>query len=840
METFKILIFLRPSSHLDYKWALPDQMAQAGFYHQSSESGDDRAMCFTCSVCLVCWEKTDEPWSEHERHSPDCPFLKGEYTQNVPLSVTHATSPATSTGGFDILSSGDNGSITCVGNVATGDITVWNVERQLRKSATFNIKTCEKGILKKHDVEDDLNTKLTALCTFKKQTFIKIKDSGLEKTKIGVNGTRIIAGVKCKWSDSDKEQHQAFETEKKVDSSKEFLILYAVTEPPKMSTKASMSTANGTASDELFIPYANTKNGSSLLTILESSHEERLDGFDDFLKFIDNKEAPKQNVNESLMLVPSNSIANNPDKWMFIHPESNKSESSEMDSAKSLSMNGPSTGGASAAQKAIAAAKSKGESDVICFPIQTIQIPTYLFDDYEITEILPSFDNRYLLIVLKRSQEKSDDEIVFMETDQNDAYSPEEYPFVHLLLYGIDDNGMIKDVPLCQRLLGPKDTPIEICMLPKFDTNGRLFSGSPTESGAFVMTCVDGSIKVLSITSLKTLSEAKVEGQKFISTVYCKNLERLCGCTDKGLLHFYSFYDLDIDSSDEVDDEAVMITSESSSMCVDKPINYDNAIPSTSTAPPKPSMDEKRPNPELVAHRPELTLNDLKTLYSLTLFDEMLTPYSAEVPGCWTELVQAQKQRRHPQHLSPGEDTHLTRTWRLHNDATTWDEHLIELSLPKTTSLGHIDFKFAILQPCSNPPAIQVTLLKQKSIGLCCRRKPGSKNAASTRSFDVDDNINFNLNSGSSSATFNSVENPVLSEEYLQARNAEILAGPIELASCMDLNEQGGNVTLVSPKLLKSKARNYLLHIKTMADVSKDGHSKMRGEYGSDACVQKR
>lgn len=807
-------------------------MAQAGFYHQSSESGDDRAMCFTCSVCLVCWEKTDEPWSEHERHSPDCPFLKGEYTQNVPLSVTHASSPATATDGFDIVSSGDSGSITCTGNTSTGDIAVWNVERQLKKSSSFNIKTCEKGILKKHDVEDDLNTKLTALCTFRKQNVFKVKDSGSEKTRIGVNGTRIIAGVKCKWSDSDKEIQQAFETEKKVDSSKEFLILYAVTEPPKLSAKANTSTANGNF-DEASSPYANTKNGSSLLlTILESSHEERLDGFDDLLKLIDNKDAPKQNVNESLApvlvpFVPTCSLGNN-DKWMFIHPE--KGETSEMDSAKALPMNGPSMGGVSAAQKALAAAsKSKSETEVICFPIQTIQIPTYLFDDYEITEILPSYDNRYLLIVLKRSQEKSDDEIVFMETDQNDAYSPEEFPFVHLLLYGIDENGLIKEVPLCQRLLGPKDTPIEICMLPKFDTNGRLFNGSSsTESGAFVMTCVDGSIKVLSITTLKTISEAKVEGQKFISTVYCKNLERLCGCTDKGMLHFYSFYDLDIDSSDEVDDESTMLTNEPSTTSEDKQAFYDNAMPSTSTAAPN---DEKKANPELFAHRKNLSLNDLKVLYSLTLFDEMLTPYSAEVPGCWTELVQAQKQRRHPQHLSPGEDTHLTRTWRLHNDATTWDEHLIELSLPKTTSLGHIDFKFAIQQPCSNPPAIQVTLLKQKSIGLCCRRKPGNKSSIASRSFDVDDNINFNLNSGSSTSPFSSVENPVLSEEYLQARNAEILAGPIELSSCMDLNEQGGTVTLVSSKLLKSKARNYLLHIKTMTDVSKEGHAKMRGEY---------
>lgn len=73
------------------------------------------------------------------------------------------------------------------------------------------------------------------------------------------------------------------------------------------------------------------------------------------------------------------------------------------------------------------------------------------------------------------------------------------------------------------------------------------------------------------------------------------------------------------------------------------------------------------------------------------------------------------------------------------------------------------------------------------------------------------------------------IENPVLSEEYLQARNAEILVGPIELASCMDLSEQAGSVTLTSPKLLKSKGRNYLLHIKTMTDLTKDGQAKTRG-----------
>ena len=75
--------------HMDYRWAIPDTMAQAGFYHQvklysffcyiinvaiidvlfyiqadrrTYPNSVDRAVCFTCNVGLVCWEPTDEPW----------------------------------------------------------------------------------------------------------------------------------------------------------------------------------------------------------------------------------------------------------------------------------------------------------------------------------------------------------------------------------------------------------------------------------------------------------------------------------------------------------------------------------------------------------------------------------------------------------------------------------------------------------------------------------------------------------------------------------------------------------------------------------------------------------
>lgn len=748
--------------------------------------------------------------------------------------------------GFDIMSSGDcNGSnIICMGSSSNGDIRVWSVDRQLEKCATFNIKTCEKNILKRHDAGNELDINLNSLCVFKKQTVFKIKDSGFEKStkSSSVSGTRIVAGINCTYLDMPPEHSQAFE---KVsdDNKKCFLVVYAVTEAFKSasakltataattttSSSSSLSaTANGNA-NEAMNSYSNPKNGSSLITILESSYEERLDGFDDILKFMDNKETPKGM--DSMMLGGPPQKNNT---WTFL-PKA--CDTSEMDSVKSINVPSITSPKLQSISKQSSSMKTKPDSEVICFPIQTIEIAN-VDDESEIKEIYTSCDNHYIIVVIKSKQKLEKEGIVYMETDENTNTTT---ALVRVLVYEIDDKGLLKEDVVCERIFAGGDAPIEFSILPKFDTNGRIFSGSPSETNSIVVTCMDGSIKVLSITSLMTLSEARVPGEKFISSVYCKNLERLCACTENATLHFYSFYDLDNDSSDELEDEMVLNQNDNKSNNAVSCSSSTTATNSSNNNSLKQSSGEndKSPKLELIAHKRELNITDLKVLYSLTLFDEMLTPFSAEVPVCWTELIQA---KRRQNMNGPGEDNYMTRTWRLHNDATTWDEHLIELSLPKTTSVGHIDFKFSILQPCSNPPAIQVTLLKQKSIGLCCRRKPGAsrQNEIDSPSIDVDNNINFNLNSSTGTSAGNafytnnnnnSIENPVLSEEYLQARNAEILVGPIELSSCMDLNEQGGTVSFISPKLLKSKARNYLIHLKTMTDVSKDGHAKTRGEY---------
>ncbi|XP_074501768.1 dual E2 ubiquitin-conjugating enzyme/E3 ubiquitin-protein ligase BIRC6 isoform X2 [Sebastes fasciatus] len=139
--------------HAGYRWAQPDPMAQAGFYHQPASTGDDRAMCFTCSVCLVCWEPTDEPWSEHERHSPNCPFVKGEHTQNVPLSVTLATSPAqfpNSPDSSDKIACYGFGSCPQFLAAATkrGKICIWDVSKMMRVHLKFDINPYDPAILR--------------------------------------------------------------------------------------------------------------------------------------------------------------------------------------------------------------------------------------------------------------------------------------------------------------------------------------------------------------------------------------------------------------------------------------------------------------------------------------------------------------------------------------------------------------------------------------------------------------------------------------------------------------------------------------------------------------------
>jgi baculoviral IAP repeat-containing protein 6 len=116
---------------------------------------------------------------------------------------------------------------------------------------------------------------------------------------------------------------------------------------------------------------------------------------------------------------------------------------------------------------------------------------------------------------------------------------------------------------------------------------------------------------------------------------------------------------------------------------------------------------------------------------------------------------------------------------------------------------------------CTSCPDIQITLLKQNitSIG----RQTGSPNPSGT---DVDKVVDFKITSPNSSTSFPSTvkggssENNVLDPLFLESHNAELLCGPVNISTCVDLSGNSGLITLTSPQLLNSKPKAFLVHLK--------------------------
>ncbi|KPP76527.1 baculoviral IAP repeat-containing protein 6-like, partial [Scleropages formosus] len=103
--------------------------------------------------------------SEHERHSPNCPFVKGEHTQNVPLSVTLATSPAQfpSVDGSDKIACYGFGSCPHFLAAATkrGKICVWDVSKLMKVHLKFEINPYDPVILRQLILSENVQGPVT-------------------------------------------------------------------------------------------------------------------------------------------------------------------------------------------------------------------------------------------------------------------------------------------------------------------------------------------------------------------------------------------------------------------------------------------------------------------------------------------------------------------------------------------------------------------------------------------------------------------------------------------------------------------------------------------------------
>lgn len=202
-----------------------------------------------------------------------------------------------------------------------------------------------------------------------------------------------------------------------------------------------------------------------------------------------------------------------------------------------------------------------------------------------------------------------------IQSNENNA---KEY--VMLLVYALDFSGPVINVmsePLVKRELPLEQAPLEHILLPfqekekctssvnpSTDPTNNLATQEPV--GQIALVCKDGVVRLLNLNTLKTVTEARLEGKKFISATYCNSkfpwaknrnedkimkdmlsivrkilpfsgLERLCVCTNDGTLHFFITAEEEESTEEKEDTDDVNMGSEES--CVNE-----NIAPSTSTS----------------------------------------------------------------------------------------------------------------------------------------------------------------------------------------------------------------------------------------------------------------
>lgn len=142
---------------------------------------------------------------------------------------------------------------------------------------------------------------------------------------------------------------------------------------------------------------------------------------------------------------------------------------------------------------------------------------------------------------------------------------------------------------------------------------------------------------------------------------------------------------------------------------------------------------------------------------------------------------------------------------------------------------------------------MEVTLLKQNISNIGRQTGAVSSSSAASQdsvgngvpsntslpSADVDEavsfcgilNHNFNPQSKSDKQEPAPVNN-VLDPAFLEMHNAEILCGPVDISSCLDLSCTSGIISLTSPQLFSCKPRSFLVHIKALASKNSEKEEK--------------
>ncbi|CAD5121553.1 DgyrCDS10052 [Dimorphilus gyrociliatus] len=476
--------------HMTYKWALPEAMAEAGFYHQPNSTGEDRALCFTCNVCLVYWEPCDEPWSEHERHSPNCPFVKGEYTNNVPLSVSNATERAMSSGEEEITVIGCSLGTDCFATgTSKGNITLWDNSINLKKYLEFAVNPCDPLILfeleelssrKQSDYSRPLtDINLTALCVLRskhnpQESCSVIGGVTVNLNKLPTNEVEDLNSVnKAITAENIINDEPSVQKE-----SLSLLLVWSVTD----STSLALHKKNGKT----------MKNSESVKPPLPPAPE---GGWEDDNYFEHVPDSPMKLMQDVFLTGPSLTDSENlpflPQNPLHMEEPNDTYVNSE---------------------------KGNPSAELI----QCVRV------NGEMTNVLSTIDGNFIIVAVKGEQ-----------TSKVFVYSILQMGINSKACCERDIDGIIKNLCLLrQQAIFSQDTDSvdeETESDPQEDENPP---ERKTACGMMAVTLVCGDLLILDLSNLNTL--ARIRDAKFVSTTYCSSLDKLCATTTDGKLNMYS------------------------------------------------------------------------------------------------------------------------------------------------------------------------------------------------------------------------------------------------------------------------------------------------------------
>lgn len=139
--------------------------------------------------------------------------------------------------------------------------------------------------------------------------------------------------------------------------------------------------------------------------------------------------------------------------------------------------------------------------------IQCISLPEECkqLNDLEIINILPTQDECHILVTA------------------SSVISGKSF----LMVYALDFTGKmvkINQEPVMVRSLRPIEKPLEVGLLPPLDKFKTPFPkvNNGIEGNA-VLVCTDGAVRILDLSTLKTVCHATIEAKKFVSTAYCNS-----------------------------------------------------------------------------------------------------------------------------------------------------------------------------------------------------------------------------------------------------------------------------------------------------------------------------